>query len=193
MSGLETSKPNDARARRSRDALRRALLELVEEKPFGGISIRQITRTAGVSYPTFFRNYASKEELLEDIAAQEVQQLAALMSSSLDEHHVQPSAETVCEYVHERRVLWTTLLTTGASSIMREEFVRLATEFVNERGQINPGIPVDLAASFVFVGMFEILAWWLRQPEDYPAHNISQFLKALVLQPTTSPLKLDLV
>lgn len=186
MADLETSRPDDARARRSRAALQRALLEWMEKKPVDQISIREITATAGVSYPTFFRNYASKEELIGDIAREEIDQILALMLSLLDKRDPHLSADAVCDYIRHRRALWTTLLTTSASSAMREEFIRVAREIVRERGQFNVGLPTELAAAWVFAGLFEILAWWLRQPEDYPVRNVSQFLEVLVLGPSTS-------
>ena len=186
MADLETSRPNDARARRSRAALQRALLEWIEQKPIDQISIREITASAGVSYPTFFRNYASKEELIGDIAREEIDQILAVMVSLLDKKDPHLSADAVCDYIQHRRALWTTLLTTSASSAMRAEFIRGAKQIVQQRGQINAGLPVDLAAAWVFAGLFEILAWWLRQPEDYPVRNVSQFLEVLVLGPSTS-------
>lgn len=186
LGDLEASRPNDARARRSRGALQRAFLEWIEKKPIDQISIREITATAGVSYPTFFRNYGSKEDLLADIAREEIDQLLAVMLSLLHKKDPHLSSDAVCHYIQDRRSLWTTLVTTGASTVMREEFIGMAREIVRERGQINPGLPVDLAAAWVFGGLFEILAWWLRQPEDYPIGNISQFLEVLVLKPSTS-------
>lgn len=167
--------------------MRRALRELLEAKPFDQITIREITRTAGVSYPTFFRNYASRGDLLGDIGAKETRQLLALMAALVDRKDAQLSADAIRDYVRERRVLWRTLLTTEASFIMREEFVRLSAEFVRERGRIIPDLPIELAASFVVGAMFEILSWWLRQPEDYPSEKISRFLKILVLEATMSP------
>jgi AcrR family transcriptional regulator len=192
VADLEPSRPDDARARRSRAALQRALLEWIEKKPIDQISIREITATAEVSYPTFFRNYASKEELIGDIAREEIDQVLAVMLSLLDKKDPHLSADAVCDYIRHRRALWTTLLTTSASSAMREEFIRGAKQIVQQRGQINVGLPVDLAAAWVFAGLFEILAWWLRQPEDYSVRNVSQFLEVLVLGPSTSGHEFDL-
>jgi AcrR family transcriptional regulator len=192
MAYLDASRPDDARARRSRAALQRALLEGIEKKPIDQISIREITAAAGVSYPTFFRNYASKEELVGDIAREEIDQILALMLSLLDKKDPHLSADAVCDYIQHRRALWTTLLTTSASAVMRDEFIRMARQIVRERGQFNVGLPVELAAAWVFAGLFEILAWWLRQPKDYPLRNVSQFLEVLVLGPSTSAHQFDL-
>lgn len=186
MKSRQPSRSNDPRAQRSRDSLRSSLLELIAIQPFDQISIRQITKTAKVSYPTFFSNFESKEDLFADIATDEIRELTALMISHLDPQNTALCADAVCRYVDARRPLWTALLTHGAASLMREEFLREASQFVSKHGLINPGIPGELTAAIAFSGMFEVLAWWLRQPEDYPANRISKYLQLLVLTPTTS-------
>jgi AcrR family transcriptional regulator len=69
------STPNDPWALRCRQALRTALLTLIDQRLFDQITIRDITNAAGVSYPVFFRRYATKDDLLEDVAAEEVRAL----------------------------------------------------------------------------------------------------------------------
>lgn len=188
-------KAEDARIVKSRTALEEALLRLILRRPFEQITIREITAEAGISYPTFFRHFLSKEKLLEYIAAEEIHRLLTLAQPVFEQDSV--AALTVqCEYVQKHRVLWTTLLTEGASSIMREEFLRVAREIGlrrEEAGKLsNPGLPRDLAAPFVVSGMFEIFSWWLRQPDDYPLDHIVAFLNALVVQPAMQPFSTDL-
>lgn len=43
----------------------KALIELLKEKPLSAISVTDITQKAGVSRMTFYRNYSSKEEILD--------------------------------------------------------------------------------------------------------------------------------
>lgn len=186
MANRPSSRSNDPRAIRSRDALRSGLLDLIAARPFEQISIREITKAAGVSYPTFFSNFSSKEDLLGDIATDEIRELTWLMIEHLDPRNPADSAEAVCHFVELRRPLWTTLLTHGAASLMREEFLRQAREFVRRHGLINPGVPGDLTAAVAVSGMFEVLAWWLRQPASYPVNRIAKYLELLVLNPTTS-------
>ena len=68
----------DARIQRSREALRAALLELVEHRPFEGITIREITDCARIGHATFYRHYPSKGALLDDVAAAQIRALARL-------------------------------------------------------------------------------------------------------------------
>jgi len=165
--------------------MRTAFLGLVERKPLDDISIKEITDGAGLSYPTFFRRYAGKSELLEEIATDEVRRLIALGHAALDGG--QGSAWELCSYVHAHRKLWTVLLNGGAAHIMREEFRRIAEEMAYSRPRANPWLPVELAAPFVTSGIFEILAWWLRQPEDYPLDDIVALFDALIVDVTARP------
>lgn len=181
------SKPDDARAQRSIDALRMGLLDLLEEKPLEEISIKEITDRAGLSYPTFFRRFASKTELLEDIATEEVRTLLKLSQAAYDDEGAGLARE-LCRYVHERRSLWAILLNGGATETMRKEFLRIAAETAYARQpRANPWLPVDLAISFTTSGIFEIFAWWMRQPPDYPLEKVVQLYKALIIEVAHRP------
>lgn len=186
------SRPHDARALRSREALRGALLALIEEKPFDQISIRDITGRAGVSYPVFFRRYETREQLLDDIAAEEVRRLLTLTLPIFNANMQAESLRALCRYVDEHRVLWTQLLTGGAGPIMREEFKRIAADIGATQPRSNPWLPGELAASFVVGGLFEILAWWLSQPPDYPSENVVKIIDALIVRSTARPLDIVL-
>src|SRR5579864_7490517 len=74
----------DPRAVRSREALRRAFLELLETKALDQITIQQITERAGVGYVTFFRHHGTKEALLNEIAAAQIRRLVDLTLPVLD-------------------------------------------------------------------------------------------------------------
>lgn len=179
------SRPDDPRAVKSREALRDALLRLLESRPFEQITIRELTAAAGVSYPVFFRQFASTEELLADLAANEVRGLLALTHPIGDDAASRNSLLEMCQFVQRRRSLWKSLLTAGAASVMRGEFARISAEIGRTGPRANPWLPVELASAFVAAGIFEILAWWLGQPDDYPISNVVKILDALVARPLT--------
>lgn len=184
--------PDDPRARRSIAALRDALLELLETRRFDQIEIKHITDAAGVSYRTFFRRFASKEELLEEIAADEAGTLLLLGEAAMAGPRPGSSVRKMCEYVAHHRKLWTVLLTGGGASAMREEFMRIAREHGSTRPRINPWLPLDLAVTFVANGIFDIFAWWMRQPDDYPISNVVKLFDALIVDTTARPRNITL-
>ena len=190
------SNPKDARALRSREALHNALLELIVEKPLEQITIQAVTDRAGVSYPTFFRQFSSKEQILEDIAQEEIRQLLAVTLPLFQTDEQDQSLLALCQYIDDNRALWATLLTAGASAAMREEFIRITDEVALDRESVgeraNPWLPTELAGRFVVSGIFEILSWWMRQPENYPIENVVTLLDVLVVRSTARPVDVEL-
>lgn len=178
------SRPKDARARRSRESLREALIALLGTKPYAEVSVRDVAAAAGVSYPTFFRNYASKGDLLGDIGTRETRQLLKSMLDVVEQRDPAVSARAVCEFVIERKDLWRQLLNSDASVVMRHSFVVEASEFSTGRSRMLPDFPLDLSASFFIGAMFEILNWWLRQEDETPVEEVERYLEKLVLRPT---------
>jgi AcrR family transcriptional regulator len=120
---LRTAK--DARAVRTREALRHALLRLLELKPLEQITILDICEVAEVGYTTFFRHHPTKESLLDDVAAEQIAQLVGLTLPVADSSDIRAGATALFTYVDEHRRLWATLLTGGAEGAMRSEFLRI--------------------------------------------------------------------
>ncbi|MFD1958742.1 TetR/AcrR family transcriptional regulator [Novosphingobium panipatense] len=115
LTGLKREAPTDARQVRSRNALTSALLALLEEKPFDQLTIREITARAGTGYATFFRHYPTKEALLADVAAHEIEDLLARAIPALYAANSFESTLELCRHVHEHAMLWSALLTGGAA------------------------------------------------------------------------------
>lgn len=188
----EPARTTDPRARRSVLALQASLLTLLEYKSLDQISLKEISDAAGLSHMTFFRRFGSKEELFQHIATEEVRNLLQLGQVAITEK-IPDSARGMCAYVQARRKLWRTLLTGGAVPVMRQEFMRISAEIAATRGRTNPWLPLDLAVPFVASGIFEILAWWMRQPDDYPVQNVITIFDALIVENVGQPRTISLM
>jgi hypothetical protein len=109
----------------------------------------------------------------------------------MDQRDSKVSSLAICNFVLERQALWRTLLTTGATATLREEFIASARAIGLSRERANPSLPLDLMAAFVVSGIFEILSWWLRQPDAVPADYVAQLLQALVVKPSLHRHKIE--
>lgn len=65
----------------TREALQIAMFKLMGKTPFDKITISDITKRAGVSRAAFYRNYESKEALVEEICQEVFTHLHASMKS----------------------------------------------------------------------------------------------------------------
>ncbi|HEX4378136.1 MAG TPA: TetR/AcrR family transcriptional regulator [Steroidobacteraceae bacterium] len=168
---------------RTRSALRRALLSLLERKQFDQIRIRDIATEAQIGYATFFRHHPSKAELLKDVAEEQISKLLDLAKPLLVASDTQGSCLALCEYVDDHRALWTALLTGGAAGAVREEFLRQT--MIKGPVDMPPvtRVPVELGAVFGVASTVEILAWWLRRPNQLSVHEIAEVIDHLVVSP----------
>ncbi len=173
----------DPRMLRTREALHNALLELLERKQFDKITIREIVGKAQVGYATFFRHHASKEELLNEVAAEQVGHLMKVTLPLLDASNTRIACVALCRYVGQHRATWRALLTGGASGTVREEFIRLSSEGASHI-QTSGWLPVGLGAVYGVAATTEILAWWLRRPKgESSEEQIAEILDRLVVTP----------
>jgi AcrR family transcriptional regulator len=183
ISRIQKEGPSDARQVRSRNALTRALLELLEEKPFDQLTIREISARAGTGYATFFRHYATKEALLSDVASEEIADLLNRTLPILHDSNSYESTRALCRHVAEHRNLWAALLTGGAAGIVREEFIRQARKLPREFAEVKSWLPADLGVVYGTGGTIDLLAWWLSQEEEYSPEQIAGILNRLIIAP----------
>ncbi len=168
---------------RTRASLQAAMLALLEEKPFEQIQITDLTARAKVGYATFFRHYAATVDLLNEIAGDQIRELLGMTIPVLREFDTSVSMRALCQYVYERRTLWRTLLTGGASHTVRAEFVRQAREWSRKFGDNPTTVPVDLGTVCAAGSTIDALAWWLDRTDDYSVEEIAEFINELVINP----------
>ena len=77
----------DRRIRYTKAALRQSLLELLEEKPLSGISVKAICERADINRSTFYDHYTDQYDLLHQLE-QEIPQIKNSLLAALG--NVQP-------------------------------------------------------------------------------------------------------
>lgn len=177
------STATDARVRRTRDALRAALLELLQERPFEQITIRELAASAGIGYTTFFRHYPTIADLLQEIAASEIDRLVNLQLAAFDAGDSRGTSLALFQYVSDHRSLWSALLTGGAAATLREEFTRIARDVAEQRPHTTSWLPADAGVLLVTSGTLELLTWWLSQARPLSVSKMAVIYERAVLAP----------
>lgn len=77
---------NEESNRLTRECLQTALIYLMKEKPFDKISITEIVKRSGVSRTAFYRNYGSKEDILNEIGNEITNAIYTSFSSDFAEN-----------------------------------------------------------------------------------------------------------
>jgi AcrR family transcriptional regulator len=151
--------------------------------PLEEITIRDIAAGASASYATFFRHYTDKDALLDDVAAEQISRLLAMTMPLLFSVDSRASSRALCAYVWEHRTIWTVLLTGGAASVLKKEFIRQAREVAAKAGEQDSRIPNDLRVVFCVSGTLEMLAWWLEHGEDISVDRMAEIQDMLGVAP----------
>jgi len=176
----------DARAVRTREALRQTFLRLLDLKPLEQITIRDICEVAEVGYTTFFRHHPSKESLLNDVAAEEIGRLVGLSLEVADTADTRAASVALCTYVDEHRKLWSTLLTGGAAGAMRDEMMRLSRQIAATRAQPGAWPPPDIAIILTVSSTIELLSWWLRDKKPLTIEQVAEIHERVIITPAVN-------
>jgi AcrR family transcriptional regulator len=178
---LKTAK--DARAVRTREALRDAMLRHLAQQSLDKITILDICQTGGIGYTTFFRHYPSKESLLDDVAAGEIAHLIGLTVPIAIAKDVHAAGVALFEYVNEHRKLWSVLLAGGAQVAMRNEFLRLSREVAATRTHVNDWPPADISTILVVSSTVELISWWLQQKKPLAIAEVAAIYARIIIRP----------
>jgi AcrR family transcriptional regulator len=175
----QSSNPQVLRTRR---AIRDGLLAILARKPLDMVTNRELADAAGVGYATLFRHCLSKEDLLHEIAEEQITQIIELTVPILDAQDTRVACLALCRHVDEHRATWRALIH-NAQSKLRDEFIRLAIARRPPKIKQQNSLSIELGAHAGVAATLEILAWWLRQPEPIPSAEIAAILDRIVVAP----------
>lgn len=181
----------DKRVRRTRKALAEALIALTIEKGYGPVTIQEITDRAGIGYRTFFRHYADKDALLQDVLHTTVAELRQLIgtpeSGSGEDYNPLPAenGRIIFESIAGNSDLYRVLLSSGSAAL--EPVMAYAyREALNSLEAVpDPPVPPPILAQHMVATTFSLVQWWLENDMPYSAQEMAVYLARLVAVPRT--------
>ncbi|MFE1198554.1 TetR/AcrR family transcriptional regulator [Streptomyces olivaceoviridis] len=186
---METKPAGDRRVRRTRAALRTALVELVLEKGFHAITVEEIAERADVGRATFYAHYRDKEDLLvgivQDLAEDRERLLPAVEQAREKGFTGLPVLYIFQHAAQERPVYRIILRGEGDGRALREftELVRAQAEQVfrarTEQLGVTPRVPLDVVARAWTGELIGLLSWWVETDTGYSAEEITAHLRDL--------------
>jgi SAM-dependent methyltransferase/AcrR family transcriptional regulator len=131
----------------TRQALSRAALELLADNSFDSLSLREVTRVAGITPTAFYRHYEDMEELGLVLVEESFASLGAMLKdaraqTSFDEGAIERSLAVVVRHLHDR--------TAHFRFIARERYggVRRLRRAINREVQLfADALAIDLIAA----------------------------------------------
>ncbi|MEE8717307.1 MAG: TetR/AcrR family transcriptional regulator [Coriobacteriales bacterium] len=150
-------------SKRARTAVQRALFALMDEKAFSDITVSDVVRASGVARSTYYRNFASKEQVLESFVEDMHDELAdrrARFGRGDYDYFGEDELAAALTYYEERRDFILKLYGNGFGSMVQGLFNLHA---IDELGDMPAG-SVERYRIYAFAGaMANVLVEWLRE------------------------------
>ncbi|WP_168733560.1 TetR/AcrR family transcriptional regulator [Deinococcus sp. Arct2-2] len=157
---------------------------MTAERPLETITIRMLTDRAQVGYATFYRHYASIEDLLRGIVDDLYINLAELLPS-LAGAQPERAATLVFHQVREHPGHYRLLLHADRSLGLLDKVVEMGTQALLAAYEARPDsrVPLDVTVDHCIRSFLNLIAWWLSHDMPYAPERMGQIFLDLVLHP----------
>ena len=168
----------DRRVARTRSTLRKALVELIPDKPFDQITVEAICAAANIGRSTFYAHYKSKNDLRRETIDDRLTSLLAHRRETNGE--ASPTLiilEHVRDYWRLHRRQGPHDLNMAAEPIRRAATNLLKTELGSIDGE--PSFRRDFRLHYLVGGFMSVLVWWLERGAHEPPEQIDALFQQI--------------
>jgi AcrR family transcriptional regulator len=179
-------KREDARVRRTRDALGDALVALMQEKPFDTITVQDVLDRAQVGRSTFYSHYSDKDDLLMSDAEEFFESVAMLLSVRGDTSDRVFPVREFFGHIIEAKTFVDALVSAGkmndnmelARGLFARGIERRLAELPKGQGIAENERP---AIAFAHAGaLLALLQWWVDRGMKQTPAEMDQLFHRLV-------------
>lgn len=172
-------KKTDQRVRLTRNLLKNALVQLMQEQHISKISIRAICEIADINRSTFYVHYVDQYDLLNKVEQEVLDNLNKYLSSqALDENHpisVQVLTR-VLDYVKENVELFKALLSENCDFTFQKNLIELAQIISSQQNQSFDARTQEYIKLFGFTGIISMLQKWLHDGANESPVQMAEFV-----------------
>lgn len=163
--GSTAPSKTDRRVKRTREALRAALVALIQERGWDGFGVQELCARADVGRSTFYTHFADKEELVAG-SFEDLRQVIRAQARAPGEAPAPPLAfaRGLIAHGHEQRRLFLAIVGKRSGLFVHRRFRALVLELVREdlSGVLPAGARRESVVAFVAGGFLELLTWSLE-------------------------------
>lgn len=167
----------DRRVQKTQTAIKSAILELMAEKDFEDITIRDIADKANVNRGTIYLHYVDKYDLLDKIIEEHINNLRDLCQSA-SELTFTDGNYVWFDYFAEHHLFFSTMLNTKSAAYFRSRFLDLVIQEyrpdVNVTEGKNRGLNEEMFLQFFGAAIVGTVEWWFRNGMPLPPRVIAE-------------------
>lgn len=183
----------DKRILRTRRLLHDALIAEALDKPIEAITIQDITDRADIGYRTFFRHYADRDALLDDVLESTVDEIDALLfppdvssvADVMSHYGPEQNGQKVFEHVAAHPDLYRVFFRSGKA--IRQQVVDRISERVLTLLSLfdEPPVPREIIANHTIQSMLALIEQWLDDDMPYTPEQMGSYWARLIINPIT--------
>ena len=132
-----------------------ALLYLMEEKDYNGISITEICEKAGVTRVSFYRHFKSKEDVLKQRVTDITDSFLAVSGISYKNESTEVYFTKLFTHLKKQKAIGLALYKADLIHIVKEQFDRVFL-------QIHKDEYDDYKSYFLAGGIYNVFLFWLK-------------------------------
>ncbi|MBQ3339392.1 MAG: helix-turn-helix transcriptional regulator [Atopobiaceae bacterium] len=153
--------------------LTEALLELMAEKPYEDITIRELADRAEVARVSFYRHFKSKDDVLAQDARRLIEGFLASLDPNLRSYDSRAFVEALLKHMQAQDASIQLLIKSGRMDIVRTEFDRAFEVGGTDRRD-------SARRRFLSGGLYNLFYKWALDGYDPDAAQIAEFVCELV-------------
>ena len=158
---------------RAQQQVETALFELMSQHQYNDLSITQITDAAGVSRAAFYRNYTSKDMILDSF----IQREYAQFMQDVTDHKHEDLADLLTVYLTyfvQHPMIMKNLLHAGLDGPILNKQTAYFTKFVHD--YYGENYLKDYELAYYSGGTFMVLHWWVKHNYAMPVTKVVKIL-----------------
>ena len=175
---------NDRQSQRTQQALGDALLQLMREKGYRAVSIKDIIDRANVGRSTFYAHYADKDDLFESQLNQMLEMLIQHTPQDVSEGNPFFPSLGLFKHVQEQWKLYKILSWEFGSNLHINRLQKSISERIEQRllvGGKTFELPLPVIANFLAGSLLSLLKWWLDNKMMYSPEQMDEMFRNLAL------------
>ena len=153
----------------TRESLEISLMQLLEKKELKKITISELVERAGVSRAAFYRNYSSKEQILEEIFKNTVQGI----TDKLEEFNFKTEMYQIWLFLFKEAKKEARVISLAIDYNLEKLLSQAVFDFLEKRNRNAKKMTNSYMNSFWSSAVVSVLSKWIKDGMKVPAEKIA--------------------
>lgn len=174
---------NDPRVRYTEMIIKKAFLELLQQKPMNKITVREICDKAEINRSTFYKHYLDCYNLMDKLKEEALLQFDTLMAGT-EGHEVMPAVLSILKAIQSNQVLRSLITQDRGNGEFTHQIVRSCFRYLDLHLPVSPERgwgerQKKMGYAFLTGGVSSVIQYWIQSGCKEPSEQIAAAIMEL--------------